>query len=552
MAGYHGSRDHSATAPASSSSAVEAAPAEPRTPEDMGVRELRRREEEEEWEKAQRLRRSAIDEEERARATAADGDQQRKGAEVLSSPPDVAVNGETSAVASGSGSFLTCVAAAGEAPVVASQPCRDADAPGRTTPAAGNVATPMLRPPNATRGGRGRDEPSPQPVASVAKVKASRASVRSVDECGTWLKRVHEVQSKRTPEAWEAAKRRIEQARAHEVSFRKCKAVKGHAVRSRALAVEGLRQMSEYSAPADLAAAQARWKSAQVASSTRQEMSLSKYDDALRGSSRKKCAVEVLADPDSEEESAMQEVAAMVGAADVSSMSAVGEEGLRGDAGALGRRTAPGKGGGGRGNGVANGGGGGTVEAMLEQLRKEPTKEAECAAKFALYEGYGAEVEKMRGTLLEFYEESQPQIPPAVASDMDAQIKDVDSHEGMSIPDRAREWFVFHMMRQAERNNLKMARILDGFEKKLEFLASNDQAECPVCLEPFENADGAHTPETLGCCHKVCKDCWESWTSVMGGRPFCPLCRHVDFMGAVTAHVSGAPLPMFAEGSDDD
>merc|ERR1712232_1545546 len=118
-------------------------------------------------------------------------------------------------------------------------------------------------------------------------------------------------------------------------------------------------------------------------------------------------------------------------------------------------------------------------------------------------------------------------------------VKGIDSNEAMGIYDQAREWFVFLMMRQAERNNLNMARILEGFEKKLEFLASNDQSECPVCLEAF-TAEGDHAPETLGCCHKVCKDCWKNWSAVTNGRPFCPLCRNDEFLGAVAARVTGA------------
>merc|ERR1719169_396520 len=97
----------------------------------------------------------------------------------------------------------------------------------------------------------------------------------------------------------------------------------------------------------------------------------------------------------------------------------------------------------------------------------------------------------MRGTLFKFCEESRTTVPAAVASDMDRKIKGIDSTEAMGIPDRAREWFVYHMMRQAEKNNLRMASILDGFEKKLEFLASNDQSECPICLENFEDG-GVH------------------------------------------------------------
>merc|ERR1712046_92728 len=153
-------------------------------------------------------------------------------------------------------------------------------------------------------------------------------------------------------------------------------------------------------------------------------------------------------------------------------------------------------------------------------------------AKFLLYEGYASEVEEMRGTLFKFHEDSRPTVPAAVATDMDKQIKGIDSREAMGIPDDARGWFVYHMMRQAEKNNLKMAGILDGFEKKLEFLASNDQSECPVCLECFDDGP-LHAPETLGCCHKVCKDCWANWSSVMGGRAFCPLCRHDEFLGAL-------------------
>merc|ERR1719183_2803403 len=156
-------------------------------------------------------------------------------------------------------------------------------------------------------------------------------------------------------------------------------------------------------------------------------------------------------------------------------MAAVGQEGLRPQVQGDGMRPS-----------AARGGDSSTVQTLLQQLRKEPKDEAECTAKFLLYEGYATEVEEMRSTLFKFYEESRPTVPAAVVTDMDKQVKGIDSTEAMGIPDRAREWFVYHMMRQAERNNLHMATILDGFEKKLEFLASNDQTECPVCLEDFQ------------------------------------------------------------------
>ena len=40
---------------------------------------------------------------------------------------------------------------------------------------------------------------------------------------------------------------------------------------------------------------------------------------------------------------------------------------------------------------------------------------------------------------------------------MGKRVKGIDSTEAMGIPDEAREWFVFHMMKQAERNNVSMA-----------------------------------------------------------------------------------------------
>lgn len=346
------------------------------------------------------------------------------------------------------------------------------------------------------------------------------------------MQKVHSVQSKRTPEAMQAAQDRIERSRQHEVSYRKCKAVKSHAVRSRALAAEGLRQMAVSDRPEEHMAVQARWKSAQEVSKARQAIVMKRADDALasshaRSSSRERSRDHAraespdarLSDAEEEEDEAMAEVAQLVGAADVRLMAAVGQEGLRPlDGGASAAHGA---------RGDSN-----TVQTLLQQLKKEPKDEAECTAKFLLYEGYAAEVEEMRTSLFKFYEESLPTVPASVAADMGKQLKGIDSTEAMGIPDHAREWFVYHMMRQAERNNLHMASILDGFEKKLEFLASNDQSECPICLECFEEGS-AHAPETLSCCHKVCSDCWTNWSTAMGGRPFCPLCRNEEFLGAI-------------------
>lgn len=343
----------------------------------------------------------------------------------------------------------------------------------------------------------------------------------SPQSCSQWIQRVHNVQSQRTPEAWNAAQLRIEQSRQHVVSYQKCKGMSSHAKRSRGLVAEGLRQMSVSEGADEHLAIQARWTSAQEASKKTQDMVMQRADEALSSRARLQAhsPEAMLRDADEEEEAAMAEVAQLVGAADVRSLAAVGQEGLQAQ-GEIARPSAAGE------------GASSTMQTLLQQLRSEPNDEAQCTAKFLLYEGYGAEVEEMRSTLFKFYEETRPTVPLAVASGMDKQVKIIDSAEAMGIPDDAREWFVFHMMRQAERNNLHMANILDEFEKKLKFLATNEQNECPVCLECFEESS-IHAQETLGCCHKVCKDCWANWSTVMGGRPFCPLCRHEEFLGAI-------------------
>jgi len=298
--------------------------------------------------------------------------------------------------------------------------------------------------------------------------------------------------------------------------------------------------MSVSAAPAEHLEVQARWKSAQMVSKCRQDRDMCQADDALSSApmavrqSRCSAPMAVLRSATEEENEAMEEVADLMGAADVSAMAAVGTEGLLAMPLPAGFGVAP--------NthatqvGRAAGGGADTVDGLLDQLRVEPRDETECAAKFLLYEGYGAEVEELRGSLIKFHQENRPTVPEAIARDMDKQVTGIDSQEAMGIPDRAREWFVFHMMRQAQKNNFKMASILESFEKKLELLATINQVECPVCLENFSDV-GPHSAETLACCRKVCKDCWGNWSVVTGGRPFCPLCRHEEFLGAVASRL---------------
>lgn len=386
-----------------------------------------------------------------------------------------------------------------------------------------------------------------------------------------WAQRVMELQSQRNPEEISAAQAQIEKAREREVCSRKCKAVKGLAIRNCALAAEGLNQMAQSSAPEEYGAVQERWRCAQEFSRARQQKKCKKLGKASKFGSRRRAnrsrsvsrsgsdesrassPASLLRDASGSEEDVMEAAGNLMGASDVVSMAAIGNAGLESapaPAASGYRRRARSRSHSGSDvdssdddgpapahrEPAASDGKSNAVATLLGQLTVEPSDAAECAAKFSLYEGYASEVENMRNTLLKFHEESRPTLPEAIVKGMDKSIKSIDSVEAMGIPDGSSKWFVFHMMYQAERNNTKMAGILDEFDKKLKFLVQNDQVECPVCLDSFDS--GAKAAETLGCCHKVCKECWQNWARVMEKRPFCPLCRHEEFIGVVASRAS--------------
>lgn len=320
----------------------------------------------------------------------------------------------------------------------------------------------------------------------------------TVEQCNQWCERVHQTQRERmSPEDQRALATRVEASRRHEENMRRCNAVRCHAERSSALANEGLRQMAVCSAPAEFTAAQNRWQSAQVASAGLQAQALHQLN----------AQSPALLRPVEEMRTAcLAEVSALSGAANAAAVAAdAARAGNTGDA---------------------------TVDDLLRQLRAEPQENEECAAKFMLYETFFSQVEKIRGDLFKFYEDSESDLPPAVAGDMKKQLQSIDSEQAMGIPDDTRNWFVYHMMRQASQNNGTMAGTICDFEKKLEILANQTETDCPVCLEAFTES-GNHVATTLGCCHKVCKECWEHWTQVMNGNPFCPLCRHDAFVNVV-------------------
>lgn len=353
---------------------------------------------------------------------------------------------------------------------------------------------------------------------------SSAAPSRREESGDQWLRRVHEAQTSRMPpERRQELQRKVEQSRLRVQQSRKCKAISSHNARSHMLVNEGLRQMASSSAPGAHAEVTSRWKSAQDASEARQHRRMEKIEK-----SKEAPAEEVEADESSDEGEGVAEMAALVGAADLQVLTNVGHVG---DGAAL--DAAGGAGAGAGGDGAAG------FDELLQQVRVEPREAAECMAKFGIYEGYSSQLEKIRASLFEYYEETGPTVPDAVRNEWERKLKKIDTAENMGImDDDGRVWFVYHMMKAAERNNRSMTGVLQDFQRKIELLAKNDQTECPVCLDEFTEAGGAREPEVLSCCHKICKECWDQWKQVTHGHPFCPLCKNEEFLDLVHSRVA--------------
>ncbi|CAK0842554.1 unnamed protein product [Prorocentrum cordatum] len=343
----------------------------------------------------------------------------------------------------------------------------------------------------------------------------------------------------------------IERAQQRELCFRKCKAAKGLALRTRALVAETLSQMSQATAGMDFQTARERCATATAASRERHDRRHELLEKVQQGARRilsaghsmersrspSPCSVQseaLMRGATSSDESAFQEAGVLVGAGSAGLMSS--RAALQSESDSEGGCCPP-AGPGGRGAGTS---GPTKVDSLLQALRVEPADDLERAAKFGLYEAYFAEVESMRGILIKFHGESRPLLDQQMAAWMDKQLQDIDSKENMGISE-TRDWFVYHMMWQAHGNNRKMTSKLDLWEEKISSLCAVDQQPCPICLQGY-TCD--RPPQTLGCCHKSCTRCWGHWTTFMHGmgKPaFCPSCHRQEFLGSVSspAEVAG-------------
>eukprot|EP00656_Telonema_subtile_P011999 TRINITY_DN16016_c0_g1_i1.p1 TRINITY_DN16016_c0_g1~~TRINITY_DN16016_c0_g1_i1.p1 ORF type:complete len:249 (+),score=77.68 TRINITY_DN16016_c0_g1_i1:175-921(+) len=165
------------------------------------------------------------------------------------------------------------------------------------------------------------------------------------------------------------------------------------------------------------------------------------------------------------------------------------------------------------------------MEQLLVQLRREPSVEAEVAAKFELFEKYLETVSMTRDTLFEFWGGCSQEFNPAGQHAVQTSIDGLDCADALGVNFVEGRWFVYDMTKKAGDNNGRIARVLQDVKTKLDLMS--EQGECPVCLEEFAEDVPA---KVLGCCHKVCEECWDCWDQMHEGHGFCPLCRHDEFV----------------------
>mmetsp|Transcript_4934 Transcript_4934/g.7532 ORF Transcript_4934/g.7532 Transcript_4934/m.7532 type:complete len:355 (+) Transcript_4934:58-1122(+) len=168
---------------------------------------------------------------------------------------------------------------------------------------------------------------------------------------------------------------------------------------------------------------------------------------------------------------------------------------------------------------------------LLEQLAKEPTDDRELTAKFALYESFLETVVTIREETISFWEENMDLFTGGSRTTAQRDIDKIDSVGAMGIEVDPLKWFVYHMALKASDNSRRISHILGSLRHRLEMLGSQeDLGECPFCLDEMTSM-GASRTTVLGCCHRVCTECWEHWSGMRAPHPaFCPLCRHEEFV----------------------
>ena len=71
------------------------------------------------------------------------------------------------------------------------------------------------------------------------------------------------------------------------------------------------------------------------------------------------------------------------------------------------------------------------------------------------------------------------------------------------------------MTRKLNDNTSMLERVLQDIKTKLDLIAK--QEDCPICLDSMASL-APEEIKVLGCCHKVCGECWAQWQAIKQGE----------------------------------
>jgi hypothetical protein len=121
------------------------------------------------------------------------------------------------------------------------------------------------------------------------------------------------------------------------------------------------------------------------------------------------------------------------------------------------------------------------VQRALNELKNEPRAEDDLARKFGLYESYFSGVVELRGDLFGLWDRGRGLLKSEDARSMSTALKRIDTFENLSIPERSRFWFVYHMMSTASENHTKMQRVLEDLEQLFEIACDTQNSTIGDC-----------------------------------------------------------------------
>ena len=161
------------------------------------------------------------------------------------------------------------------------------------------------------------------------------------------------------------------------------------------------------------------------------------------------------------------------------------------------------------------------------------------AAESVVYEAHAPAAASLRVAVAALLERSAPSLggaagsPPALHA-----LAEVDAEREPAGAGKSGAQLGARLMGALAVDSARLDDVLRRLEGELARLA--DAAGCPLCFAPGNGAAGGATfPHAImtPCSHRICVTCWEAW-SKLHPRPFCPLCRDLEFR-VIVEHLVG-------------